>query len=123
MGDPRGVPEEPIRRALAEALESATGYPAAQGLPELREAIARWLARRFGVEIDPDHEVIPTLGSKEAIFSFAQVAVDPDAAKDLVLVPDPGYPVYERGAQFAGAAVRALPLLVDGAFLPDIDAV
>jgi succinyldiaminopimelate transaminase len=123
MGDPRGVPEEPIRRALAEALESATGYPAAQGLPELREAIARWLARRFGVEIDPDHEVIPTLGSKEAIFSFAQVAVDPDAGKDLVLVPDPGYPVYERGAQFAGAAVRALPLLVDGAFLPDLDAV
>jgi N-succinyldiaminopimelate aminotransferase len=123
MGDPKGVPEEPIRRALAEALEAASGYPAAQGLPELREAIAGWLGRRFGVDVDPDRSVIPTLGSKEAIFSFAQIAIDRDAGKDLVLIPDPGYPVYERGAQFAGAGVRTMPLLADSGFLPDLDAV
>jgi succinyldiaminopimelate transaminase len=123
MGDPKGVPEEPIRRALAEALESASGYPAAQGLPELREAIADWLSRRFGVTVDPDRAIVPTLGSKEAIFSFAQVAVDRAAGKDLVLVPDPGYPVYERGAQFAGAEVHTLPLRADAGFLPDLDAI
>jgi acetylornithine aminotransferase len=123
MGDPKGLPEERIRRALAEALETASGYPAAQGLPELREAVAGWLGRRFGVEVDPDREVIPTLGSKEAIFSFAQVAVDPDAGKDLVLVPDPGYPVYERGAVFAGATVHTVPLLERQGFLPDLDTI
>jgi N-succinyldiaminopimelate aminotransferase len=120
MGDPRGVPEEPIRRALVESLESATGYPAAQGLPELRGSVTRWLGRRFGVDVDPDREVIPTLGSKEAIFSFAQIAVDSSAGKDLVLVPDPGYPVYERGALFAGASVHPLPLLAETGFLPDL---
>ena len=123
MGDPKGVPEEPIRKALVGALEEATGYPAAQGLPELREAIARWLQRRFDVEIDPDVEVIPTLGSKEAIFSFAQIAVDAAAGKDVVVVPDPAYPVYERGALFAGATVRTLPLTAASGFLPDLDAV
>ena len=123
MGDPKGVPEEPIRKALVGALEEAAGYPAAQGLPELREAIARWLERRFDVEIDPDVEVIPTLGSKEAIFSFAQIAVDAAAGKDVVVVPDPAYPVYERGALFAGATVRTLPLAAASGFLPDLDAV
>jgi len=123
MGDPKGIPEEPIRRALVASLEDATGYPAAQGLPELRTAIAGWLQRRFGVQLDPEREVIPTLGSKEAIFSFAQVVVDPAAGKDLVLVPDPAYPVYERGAAFAGADVRPLPLRADRRFLPDLESV
>jgi acetylornithine aminotransferase len=123
MGDPKGVPEEPIRRALVAALEEATGYPAAAGLPELRAAIAGWLGRRFGVGLDPDREIVPTLGSKEAIFSFAEVVVDPVAGKDLVLVPDPAYPVYERGAAFAGAAVRVLPLWGQRGFLPDLEAV
>jgi succinyldiaminopimelate transaminase len=123
MGDPRGQPDEAIRRALAGALEEASGYPAAHGLPELREAIAAWLRRRFGVVVDPDGGVIPTLGSKEAIFSFAQIAIDAEAGKDLVLVPDPGYPVYERGAAFAGARVRTVPLFTATGFLPDLDAI
>ena len=103
MGDPIEPTPEFIQRALADALPLTAGYPRAPGLPELREAIAGWLARRFGVEVDPGREVIPTLGSKEAIFSFAQVAVDGERGKDLVLCPDPAYPVYERGALFAGA--------------------
>ncbi len=84
------------------------GYPKAEGLPELRAAIAGWVARRFGVELDPDRELIPTLGSKEAIFSFAQVFADVQRGKDTVLVPDPAYPVYERGAEFAGARIVRL---------------
>jgi acetylornithine aminotransferase len=123
MGDPRGRPEEPIRRALVEALDEVLGYPQAAGLPELRAAIARWLRRRFGLELDPDREVIPTLGSKEAIFAFAQIVVERDGGRDLVLIPDPGYPVYERGAAFAGGRVRHLPLVAENDFLPDLDAV
>jgi succinyldiaminopimelate transaminase len=123
MGDPRGVPDDRIRRALADALEDATGYPAAVGLPELREAVAGWLQRRFGVVVDPETEVIPTYGSKEAIFSFAQVAVDASSTKDTVVVTEPCYPVPARGAAFAGARVEILPLLEENAFLPDLDAV
>jgi acetylornithine aminotransferase len=122
-GDPRGTPDEVIRRALVNALDQATGYPLAQGLPELREAIAAWLGRRFGVEVDPDREVIPTYGSKEAIFTFAQIVVDATGGKDLVLLPDPGYPVYERGALFAGARVERMPLEAAHGFVPDLDAV
>jgi acetylornithine aminotransferase len=122
-GDPRGVPDQPIRRALADALDQATGYPLAQGLPELRGAVADWLGRRFGVEVDSEREVIPTYGSKEAIFTFAQVVVDATEGKDLVLLPDPAYPVYERGALFAGARVERMPLEAARGFLPDLDAV
>jgi acetylornithine aminotransferase len=123
VGDPREPAEPFIREALSEALGEAAGYPLAQGLPELRAAIAEWCSRRFGARLDPDAQVIPTLGSKEAIFTFALVAVDPDAGKDLVLVTDPGYPVPERGALYAGAEVERLPLLEANGFLPDLDAV
>ena len=123
QGDPREPTDPAIRQALVDALEERLGYPKAEGLPELRGAIAGWCSRRFGIDLDPDSEVIPTYGSKEAIFSFAQLAVDPAGAKDTVVVTEPGYPVPLRGAAFAGARVQALPLLEENAFLPDLDAV
>ena len=123
MGDPREPTDPAIVQALVDALAETSGYPAAVGLPELREAVAAWALRRFGVELDPDAELIPTYGSKEAIFSFAQVAVDPESGKDLVLVPEPGYPVYERGALFARARVETFPLTPANGFLPDLDAI
>ncbi len=110
QGDPREPTDPIIRQALVDALEERMGYPKAEGLPELREAICGWVGRRFGVELDPDTEVIPTYGSKEAIFSFAQLFVDPATARDTVVVTEPGYPVPGRGAAFAGAQVQALPL-------------
>ncbi len=121
MGDPRERIDPRIERALAEALPATEGYPRAQGLPELRSAIARWCERRFRVAVDPDREVIPTLGSKEAIFSFAQVLVDPGSGRDVVVTTDPGYPVPERGAAFAHAEVVRLPLREEDGFLPDLD--
>jgi acetylornithine aminotransferase len=121
VGDPREATDTRIRQALVDALPERAGYPQAEGLPELREAIARWCRRRFGVEVDPDREVIPTLGSKEAIFSFAQVVVDGESARDLVLLTEPGYPVPERGALFAHARLEHLPLRVENSFLPDLD--
>ena len=109
--------------ALRDGVRERMGYPAATGLPELREAIAAWIRRRFGVALDPDTQIVPTLGSKEAIFSFAHVVLDPGAGKDTVILTEPGYPVPERGALFAGGRVVALPLHEERAFLPALDAV
>jgi succinyldiaminopimelate transaminase len=122
-GDPREETDPAIRQALADNIEPLMGYPLAEGLPGLRAAAAAWCQRRFGVELDPDTEVIPTYGSKEAIFHLAQVVLDVESEKRLVLATEPGYPVYERGALFAGADVMHLPLLEENGFLPDLDAV
>ncbi len=121
MGDPIEPTPEFIQRALAEALPLTAGYPRAPGLPELRAAIAAWLERRFGAAVDPERELIPTYGSKEAIFLFPLVACSPE--KDVVVIPEPAYPVYERGARFAGAEARFVPLLEENAWLPDLDAI
>ena len=122
MGDPREPTDPAILQALRDGVRQRMGYPAAVGLPELREAIAGWVDRRFGVRLDADTQVIPTLGSKEAIFSFAQVVLDVPAGRDTVVVTEPGYPVPGRGAAFAGARVVELPLREEAGFLPDLDA-
>ena len=118
IGEPREETPAFIRRALADALEAepVSTYPLAEGLPELREAIAAWVGRRFGAPLDPATEVVPTLGTKEAIFSLAQVV---DGA---VGVPTPGYPVPARGAAFAGREVVDVPLRGERGWLPDLDA-
>ena len=123
MGDPREPTDPRIIEALRDGVRERMGYPAAVGLPELREAVAGWVDRRFGVTLDPDVNVVPTLGSKEAIFSFAQVVLDIAGGRDTVVLTEPGYPVGVRGAQFAGARVEELPLLEANGFLPDLDAV
>ena len=118
VGEPREETPAFIREALAAAIEPFSSYPSADGLPELRAAIAAWVERRFGAALDPGREVVPTLGSKEAIFHLAQVA-----GGDLVAVPTPAYPVYERGAAFAGKTLLELPLAAGRGFLPDLDPV
>jgi acetylornithine aminotransferase len=123
MGDPREPTDPAILQALRDGVRERMGYPAAPGLPELREAIAAWVGRRYGMHLDPDRHVIPTLGSKEAIFSLAQVVLDVDGGRDTVVVTEPGYPVPARGAAFAGARVLELPLLERSGFLPELDAV
>jgi len=117
-GDPNEPTDPMIRRALVEALPERAPYPLAQGLPELREAAAGWLDRRFGVSVDPETEVVPTYGSKEAIFSFAQVL---ETGGHVVAFGEPAYPVYGRGALFAGANVQTLPLRRENGFLPDLE--
>ena len=120
-GDPNEPTDPMIRAALIEAVPERAPYPLAAGLPELREAAARWCESRFGVTVDPAHEIVPTYGSKEAIFSLAQVLVDPHSEKNVVAFGEPAYPVYERGALFAGARVRTLPLVRENDFLPELD--
>jgi N-succinyldiaminopimelate aminotransferase len=122
-GDPREPTDERIRQALADSITEISSYPLAAGLPELREAVARWCNRRFGVRLEPGTEIVPTYGSKEAIFLLAQMLVDRGSERRLVVTTEPGYPVPERGAAFAGADVLQLPLLEENGFLPDLDAV
>src|SRR4051812_10633767 len=117
IGEPREQTPAFIRAALADAIEPMSTYPSADGLPELREAIAAWVGRRFGAALDPATEVIPTLGSKEAIFHLAQIV-----GPGRVALTVPGYPVPERGALFAGREVVEAPLLAERGFLPDLEA-
>jgi succinyldiaminopimelate transaminase len=122
IGEPRERTPDFISRALARALEDEpiSTYPVAEGLPELREAAAEWVQRRFGAALDPDTDVIPTLGSKEAIFHLAQVVA---GRGRRVAVTTPGYPVPARGALFAGAEVVDVALDPARGWQPDLDAV
>jgi succinyldiaminopimelate transaminase len=123
IGDPRERADPRIERALVDALPEVSGYPLAQGLPELRHSIAGWAYRRFDAQLDPESEVIPTYGSKEAIFSLALALLDRDGGRRTVAYTEPAYPVYERGALFAGGEPLGLPLEASRGFLPDLDAV
>jgi succinyldiaminopimelate transaminase len=119
VGDPREPTPGFIRKALTDGVPEVSSYPRAVGLPAYREAAAAWISRRFGVEADPATEIVPTLGSKEAIFSFAQVAL---GEKRSVAIPSLAYPVYERGALFAGGDIVEIPLREELGWLPDLDA-
>lgn len=120
IGDPVEATWEAIPRTAASGVPEVSQYPTTRGLPELRRAIAGYVFRRFSVEVDPDTQVIPTSGSKEAIFSSALAFVDRRRG-DAIGFPDPGYPVYERGAVLAGA--EALPVAADASFLMSADSV
>jgi acetylornithine aminotransferase len=118
VGEPREPTPAFIRQALVDAITPRSTYPLAAGLPELRAAIAAWLARRFGAPLAPESQIIPTLGSKEAIYHLAQI-VGPGA----IAVTTPGYPVPDRGARFAGRDVVELGLEEDHGFRPDLEGV
>ncbi len=122
IGDPDLPTPAPVIDALVEAARDPANhrYPETEGLPELRQAIANWYRRRFGLELDPDTEVLPLIGSKEGIAHIALCFIDPG---DIALVPDPGYPVYAMGTVLAGGEPYYLPLREENGFLPDLDEV
>jgi LL-diaminopimelate aminotransferase len=121
-----GDPDLPTPRPVVERLCREAGrpenhrYPSYLGLPAFREAAAEWMGERFGVELDPETEVLSLIGSKEGIAHLPLAYVDPG---DTVLVPDPAYPVYAIGTQFAGGVCHHMPLSVERGFLPDLDAI
>ncbi|TMB67537.1 MAG: aminotransferase class I/II-fold pyridoxal phosphate-dependent enzyme, partial [Chloroflexi bacterium] len=122
IGDPDLPTPEHIIDALAEAARDPANhrYPESEGLPELREAMVRWYKRRFGVELDPQREILPLIGSKEGIGHIALCFIEPG---DVALIPDPGYPVYAVGTVLAGGEPYYLALTEENEFLPDLDAV
>jgi LL-diaminopimelate aminotransferase len=122
IGDPDTPTPAAILDAAATALRDGRNhrYASYYGMPELRRAVAGWYRRRFGVELDPDTEVLPTLGAKDAIAHLPLALLDPG---DVALVPSPGYPVYLTGAIMADAEPFLLPLKAERGWLPDLDAV
>ena len=122
IGDP-DIPTPPhIIDRLCQAAQDPTNhrYPETVGLPELRQAIAGWYERRFGVSLDADKEVLPLIGSKEGIGHIALCFIDPG---DTALVPDPAYPVYSVSTILAGGRPYYMPLVEENGFLPDLDAI
>ncbi len=118
IGDPDiPTPEHIVNKLCEQARDPANHrYPESEGLPELRQAIASWYERRFGVKLDPASEVLPLIGSKEGIGHIAFCYIDPG---DTALVPDPAYPVYAIGTQLAGGRTYYLSLKAENGFLPD----
>lgn len=121
IGDPREPTPEFIRAALRAAVPEVSQYPSISGLPALRKAAAGYLQRRFGLSIDPDKELLPCAGAKEALFHLPLIALDP--SRPICWYPDPAYPVYERAILFAQGTPRTYPLRAERAFLPDLDAI
>ena len=121
IGDPREPTPEFIREALRRAVPEVSQYPSIAGTSALRKAAAGYLARRFGVSVDPDRELLPCAGAKEALFHLPLCAAHPD--RPLSWYPDPAYPVYQRAILFAGGTPRTYPLRAERDFLPDLDAI
>ena len=107
---------------LCEAAKNPANhrYPDYEGLPSFRQAAAAWMERRYGVRVDPATEVVSLIGSKEGVANMAVAFVDPG---DVVLVPDPGYPVYHVGTSFNGGRTHRMPLRRENGFLPELGAI
>jgi LL-diaminopimelate aminotransferase len=122
IGDPDTPTPPPVIDALANAAADygTHQYPSNRGRPELREAFARFYARRFGVGLDPESEIVPALGAKECVFNLNLAFLDPDS---VALAADPGYPVYTGGPLLAGAEAVLMPLVPELGFAPDLDAI
>lgn len=125
IGEPKHRSPGFVAETLANSLDQMAVYPTTLGIPALREAIAGWCERRFGVPsgwIDPARNVLPVNGTREALFAFTQTVVNrgDDA---LVVSPNPFYQIYEGAAFLAGAKPHYLPCLDDNGFNPDFDAV
>jgi LL-diaminopimelate aminotransferase len=121
-----GDPDRPTPKPIIESLQKNVEVPAYhqyaldQGAPELRQSIADFYVKRYGVPLDPATEILPLIGSKEGLAHFPLAVLNPG---DISLVPDPCYPVYRSSSMFAGADVYTMPLVPELGFLPDLDAV
>ncbi len=122
VGDPDTPTPDFIIKKLNEASKdpSTHNYPFNSGIKPLRDEMAAWYKTRFGVDLDPDTEILPLLGSKEGIAHIPLAFVNPE---EEVLIPDPGYPPYNSGSIFASSKVNLMPLLKEKDFLPDLGAI
>src|SRR3954447_13441908 len=121
-----GDPDEPTYPHVVEAMQEAVAnpayhqYPSNRGRDEFRQGLSQFYDRRFGVEIDPETEVIPAIGAKECIYNLCFAFLDPE---DVALAADPGYPVYTGGPLLAGAETVLMPLVPELGFIPDLDSI
>jgi LL-diaminopimelate aminotransferase len=119
IGNPDMAPPKTVIDKLCRSARDADhhGYAGYRGLPSLRQAIAGYYARRFDVDLNPNTQIVPLIGSKEGIVNMALATLDPG---DVALVPDPGYAPYTMGTLLAGGEVYTLPLDAERAFRPDL---
>jgi N-succinyldiaminopimelate aminotransferase len=125
IGEPKHATPDFIQQALINRLSGLGNYPTTKGLPELRTAISCWLEKRFHFPLDtvnPETQVLPVSGTREALFSFAQAVVNP-TEKPLVVMPNPFYQIYEGAALLAGAEPYYLNTTEENGYLPDFDSV
>ncbi|MCQ4319768.1 succinyldiaminopimelate transaminase [Stutzerimonas stutzeri] len=125
IGEPKHPSPDFVAQALAANLDQLAVYPSTLGIAALRESIARWCERRFGVtanSIDPARHVLPVNGTREALFAFTQAVVN-RSAEALVISPNPFYQIYEGATLLAGATPHYLPCTAENGFNPDFDAV
>jgi LL-diaminopimelate aminotransferase len=122
VGDPDFNPPEHILQALREAVGHPDyhHYPSFYPNQPLKDAVANWYKRRFGVDLDPNREVLPLLGSTDGLFMIHLCLLD---SGDVALVPDPSYPSYEAGVKVVGGQVEKVSLLRKNDFLPDLDSI
>lgn len=126
IGEPQHATPTLIRDALLTHLHGLSKYPTTKGVAELRTAIATWLTQRFDLptgSLDPERQVLPVNGTREALFAFAQCVVNASGAQPVVVMPNPFYQIYEGAALLAGAQPYFLNTLASNGYLPDLDAV
>jgi N-succinyldiaminopimelate aminotransferase len=125
IGEPRHATPQLVLDALAASTEALSSYPATAGLPALRQSCVNWVQRRYGLALNPDNQVLPIIGSREALFAFAQTMVDGSKTGATVVCPNPFYQIYEGAALLAGAQAfyapsdPALNFNVDWGKVPD----
>ncbi len=122
IGSPDMPPDARVQEAFANALsqQGVYGYPTTQGTMSFREAASAFLSIRYGVAVDPAQEILTLMGAQDGLTHVALALVDPG---DIVLIPDPGYPIYEVSVHLAGGVPYRLPLLAERGYLPDFGAV
>lgn len=124
IGEPRHATPEVLTAALIQAApKGLSAYPATLGEPALRKACADWVQRRYGLALDPASQVLPVLGSREALFSLTQTLIDPSQPGATVVCPNPFYQIYEGAALLAGAVPHFVPSDPARNFAPDWDSV
>jgi len=124
IGEPRHPAPQFVIENLIAHLHQLSNYPSTRGKQELREAIAAWISNRFAIKqalVDPEINLLPVSGTREALFAIAQAVIDRGSDRPLVFMPNPFYQIYEGAALLAGATPRYLDCLPENNFLPDLD--
>jgi LL-diaminopimelate aminotransferase len=122
VGSPDRAPSRHVQQVLSQAVLDGGlyGYTMSRGTKEFRQSCADWYKLRFNVELDPEKEILPLMGSQDGLAHIFMAYIDPG---DIAFIPDPGYPIYTVGLLLAGGRKVSLPLLAEQAFLPDLTAI
>jgi len=124
IGEPRHPAPHFVIETLIAHLHQVSNYPSTRGSEQLREAIAAWISQRFAIDpglVDPEQNLLPVSGTREALFAIAQAVIDRSANRPLVLMPNPFYQIYEGATLLGGATPSYLDCLPENGFLPDLD--